>query len=336
MKKKFLCLLICVALLPLLAYAAASQETPASAVPAADAIPKPAGFPTKTITCINPGAAGGSSNIGWRTLQPFLEKEMGVSVVIEDIPGGGGWVAWGALSNRAPDGYTVGGVHVPAFPNGYLNPNIAQQTGVNFDSYSYIATSVSDLGIILVRSDDKRFPDVKSFIDYALKNDLSAGTPGNGTDDHIAIAKINYGYKTKLIPVHLGADPEGIAALLGGHIDAYFGNVSLYVNSGNPDMKALAVMGETRSSFLPNVPTLKEAGYNVINGSSRGITGPKGINPEIVKYWEAVLAKVARNPEYQEKMKAMGFEVYYTDAEGFKKTIKTEEEMIVKMADLLK
>jgi tripartite-type tricarboxylate transporter receptor subunit TctC len=313
-------------------YATGGQEK-AAAPSTGGGIPKPNGYPTKTITAIVPGSAGGAGDIGWRAIQPFLEKEMGVSLALDNLAGGNGWVAWSTLANANPDGYTVGGIHVPAFPAGYTNPDIA--TGIDLRNFTCLGTNVNDMGVIGVRSDDNRFKDFAGFVDVARKNELTAGTAGNGSDDHIAALKVNDICKTKLVPVFLKSTPENVAALLGGHIDVIFFNVSEAISIGN-EIKVLGIMGEERSTYLPDIPTLKEQGFAVYNGSSRGICGPVGMKPEIVQYWEVVLAKIMKDPAYLEKMKTVGIEVYYTDGEGFKKVIQTEEENIKKMMHLFK
>ncbi|MDF2522417.1 MAG: tripartite tricarboxylate transporter family receptor [Clostridiales bacterium] len=292
-------------------------------------------YPTRPIKVIVSGSAGGASDIGMRAIAPFLEKELGQPITIENNAGGSGWIAWTDLATAKPDGYTLGIINIPALPAGYLDPKMKRN--LSLQSYTPIANNVSDFGVIAIRKDEKRFSNIKEVIEFAKKNEITATTGAVAGDDHIAILKINKAFNSKLLPIHGKSTPEYLASFLGGHVDILFANVSeVTALQKNNELKVIAVMSKERSPYLPNVPTLEESGFTgVLNGSSRGFAGPAGMDPNLVAFISSALEKSMKNPEYVKKMKEIGLEIDYKNSDGFKKFIADEEEKIKSMKDLL-
>ncbi|MDI3533976.1 MAG: putative tricarboxylic transport rane protein [Thermosediminibacterales bacterium] len=292
-------------------------------------------FPTKPITVIVSYAAGGGTDTGARILMPYVEKELGVEMVIANKPGGGGWVGWTELLNAKPDGYTIGYINSPNIFSGYLNP--AYKRDATIEDFALIANHVVDYGAIAVRADDKRFETIDDLIEYAKNHEVTTTSTGVGSDDHIASLKLNDKLGTKFVAVHGKGAAYGKSGVLGGHIDAYFANVGeVTVPAKNGEVRVLAVMAPERSKFLPDVPTLEEKGYGkVYSWSARGLAAPKGVPEDRLNIIIDAFEKAINNSEQVEKMNKMGLDVKFMKGEEYYKFLKDDEAGIIGVKDLL-
>lgn len=293
-----------------------------------------ANYPEENITMIISYEAGGGTDVGARILAPILEEELGVSINIENMPGGGGWIGWTELINSDPDGYTIGFLNTPNVVTGYLDPKLDRNH--DLDDFTPIATHVQDPGAISIRPDDDRFSNIEELIEYAKENEITATTTGVGSNDHYAILNLNHNYGTNITPVHSEGGSDAATKVLGGHADVLFAKVGetlqLYENK---EVEMLAVMAEERSDFVPDVPTLEELGYEVYSRSVRGLAGPKGLDQEIIDRINEAMEKAIEDEEHIEKMEEMGLQIYYQDGDGFMDILKSDEETIKELLPLL-
>lgn len=292
-------------------------------------------YPTRPISVIVSFAAGGGTDLGARTLLPYVEKELGVPMTVINKPGAGGWVGWLDLMNAKPDGYTIAMINTPNLITGYLDPK--QNYKFDLNSFSLIGNQVTDAGVIAIRKDEKRFKTMKELVEYAKKNEVTITSTGIAGDDHIASLKLNKGQGTKFNAVHNKGVAESITAVLGGHVDVLFANVGEVTTlHNNKEINVLAVMAEKRAKSLPDVPTLKELGLGEIySWSARGFSAPKGVDPEKMKILTAAFEKAINNPEHIKKMADMGLEVDYQDPAAYLKALQAEEKSVIGIKDLL-
>lgn len=295
---------------------------------------KQASFPTKPIDLIIPFPAGGGTDLGARVLKPYLEKELGVTVNIVNKPGAEGWIGWAELANAKPDGYTIGYVNSPTLVVHSLDPH--KKRPEKLSSYTMLANHVTDANVIVIRKSENRFTDIKSLLEYAKNNELTTGANGVGSDDHLAILKINKAYGTKLRPIQFKGAPESQAALLGGHIDILVANASEFVQTHGKEMKVIVVMSEKRADTYPDVPTMNEIGpAKIVNASSRAIGGPKGLDPKIQEIFGKALEKAINNPEHKAKLAKMGLAVDYRAGAEYTELLKALEQDVLSMKDVL-
>jgi len=292
-------------------------------------------WPDKPINLIISYAAGGGTDVGARMLTPYVEKELGVSINIINKPGGGGWVGWTELAHAKPDGYTIGYLNTPNLMTGYLDPK--QNRKENLESFTPIANHITDAGAIAIRPDEKRFTDIKSMIEYAKNNDLTATSTGVGSDDHFASLKLNHKFGTKFTAVHNKGSAESQAAVMGGHVDVLFANVGeLTKLHESGEIKIIGIMAEERSPFLPDVPTLKESGFEgVLSASARGIGAPAGLDPEKLEILRAAFEKGIKNEEQIKKQGESGLQVDYKDGQDYIDLLKNDEKAVLELRDLL-
>lgn len=288
-------------------------------------------FPNRPITVFIGASAGGETDTGARILQPYVEEALGgASLSMVNKPGAGTWAALTEVATAEPDGYTVGFLNSPNFFAGYLDPQFNRSQSL--ESFALIGNQVTDFGVIAVNPKESRFTTVDELIDNAKKNRTTGTSTGIGSDEHFAMLTLNDEYGTKFEPVHFDSLPPGQAAVLGGNVDVLFANVggaTPLQEAGR--VKVLAVMktGKERSPFLPSVPTLEEAGYgNVYSWASRGVAGPKGIEPAIMDVLVSAFGKGIQNKEHKRTLEKQGLQVDYRDPDEYLEMLKRDEQNV--------
>ncbi|WP_131099068.1 tripartite tricarboxylate transporter substrate binding protein [Streptomonospora litoralis] len=287
------------------------------------------GYPQRPIQVVIAYAAGGGTDVGARILQPFLEERLGGEIQIVNRPGGGGWAGWNEIVRADPDGYTLGFVNSPNFMTGYLDPRLGREE-VGPDSFTYIANQVTDYGAIAIHPEDERFGDIGELMAHAKDNELIVTSTGVGSDDHYASLRLSDRYRTRFSVLHNEGSADGISDLLGRNVDVVFANVGeLTSHHESGEVKVVAVMKNSpeRSEYLPDVPTLAEAGFpGVESWSSRGIAGPAGLDPGLVDTLSTACRKAITDPEHTAELGKQGLEVDYRAPEAYRKMIAQDDE----------
>lgn len=293
--------------------------------------------PTHSITMLVPWSAGGGSDLAVRTLTHYLEKELGVSITIVNETGANGWIAWSNLLKASPDGYTIAQMNIPTVYAGYMDPH--QNRKESLDSFAMVANEVSDWGCLVVKAGDSRFPDVKSFIEYGKAHELLAGDNGVGTNKHLLAEDLKSKIKgLQLTEVHQSGWSDTYAALLGGHIDVGWGSIGEALQADKDgEVKILCVFAKERSSLLPDVPTFNELmpGYDVTSPSDRGFALPAGVDKAVYDRWVKAMNTCINNPEFIQKMAALGQAVNYIGGSDYTAYAKEQETAMAKFSDIL-
>jgi tripartite-type tricarboxylate transporter receptor subunit TctC len=283
----------------------------------------PKDYPLRPVQLIVPFSAGGGTDIGTRVVAKAAEKHLGRPLVIQNIDGGGSEVGVSQMVRSKPDGYTIAG-----FNSASIVLTTMRKASYNpVTDISPICLVVSDPRLFAVRADDARFKTAKDFIQYARDNPekLTIGTSGAGTSAHLSILIMNKVAQVKAKPVHFGGAGESRAAFLGGHIDALgqtYGEIYALLKDGKA--KVIAVATDERMQELPDVPTFKEIGINLVISSNRGFAAPKGTPKEVIDKLDDAFKKASADPEYLEQMAKMGLPVKYMGPADFAKLIQDE------------
>ncbi|MFP7494692.1 tripartite tricarboxylate transporter substrate binding protein [Terribacillus saccharophilus] len=292
-------------------------------------------YPKKPISIIVSYDAGGGTDTTARTLQPYLEDELGVAVNIINQPGGGGWVGWNEIANAKPDGYTIGFLNSPNIASGLVNPTM--ETQVTLDDYTFIGNHVADPGVVAIRVDDERFSDFNELIEYAKEHEVTTTATGIAGDDHLVTLKLNEELGTKFKAVQFEGTSKSRAAFLGGHVDVLISSVGeAYPMHQEKQLKIAAVTAAEKSPYLPDVPTVEEAGYGeIIQQSTRGLVAPADVDPEMIEKLESALEKSVNNPDHIEDMKKIGTQASYMDGETYKALLEKDQTDIESLKPLL-
>ena len=300
---------------------AAESQAPAGGSGAASsgALKTSAGWPDKTITLLCGYSAGGSSDLGCRYLASALEKQLGVPVIVENAPGSGSTLAWmRLLNNTEPDGNTFALVNLSIVYGAYDETNPREY---NIDSFDLLANHVIDYQCVAIRSDDARFSDYQSLINYGKEKQLiCACATTTLTSGDATVAKMmekEYGCNITVIPVEGAGDAETM--FLAGEVDFLIGNVGDMMEAEENGHKVVVVYGDERSKYLPDVPTESELGIgNYVSFSARGYAYMHGVDEEKREVMMNALANVFEDEEYRKNMEAMGAELkLYTGQEYY-------------------
>ncbi len=277
-------------------------------------------FPNSTITILEGFSAGSGTDLGARLLANSLSDVLGVPVVVENSPGSGSWLVWNQLiKNTEPDGYTLAAIN-HNFALGKYDPDTPRE--FTLDDVTLLASQAIDPNLMAIRADETRFTDFESFVKYAQENDVFVAVQTVGITDGDATMtewlRKEFGCKINLVPVDSASD--GRTMFIAGDVDVYFasvGDVYTYVQEGT--MKATVVFNSERSSFLPDVPTIYELGYDsaISAYSARGYCCPKGTDPEIVEILTNAMVEAMERPEHQEQLAALGVQSHITTGQDF-------------------
>jgi tripartite-type tricarboxylate transporter receptor subunit TctC len=295
-------------------------------------------YPTRPINMIVGFPAGGSTDIGARVVAGIAEKMIGQPIVVVNKGGAGGQVGWTELARAKPDGYTIGFLNLPATNTTILDPE--RQAIFNEASFTPIINQVLDPGVVWVAASSP-FKTMKDVIDAAKSKPgtVRAATTGILSDDHLAILMVeeaNPGATFRI--VHLLGGAAQMKETLGGNIDVSFDNVGGIVPQvRGGQVRALAVMDTERSKFLPDVPTMKELGMpNVISSSTRGIGGPKGMDPAVVKTLQDVLSKAMMDADHVKRLEDAGLAIKVMVGAEYEKYYKETHEKAKKYTEWAK
>jgi tripartite-type tricarboxylate transporter receptor subunit TctC len=280
----------------------------AAALLAAPSVPRAQGaYPSRPIELYVGFAAGGGTDITARTLANYLEKELGGSVIVVNNPGASGELALAQVARAQPDGYRLAMTNMP----GLVTLPIERKTQFKLDDFHLLANLVSDPSAFSVAATSP----IKSLSDLvatakAKPGDLSYGSTGAGTDDHLALVLFEQaaGVSLNHVPFR-GAGPLG-SAILGQHVDVAGLNVGEAVPQG-ANLRIIAQAGATRSRFAPDVPTFREMGFAIEMGSERGLVAPKGLSAAVASKLEDALGRVFKNREFLGKIEQQFTEAAY-------------------------
>lgn len=255
------------------------------------------------ITYIIPFDPGGESDITARFQEPHLEEVLGVPVNIQHRPGGGGAVAWSEFQNSAePTGNTIIGVNIPHIIG---QPMLRTDAGFETDAWEII-TFFHQTPNALIVSEDSEFETLEDLISYAKENPQAVTLGGSGTfsANHLEVLRLEEAADIDLTYIPFTGTGPLPAALQGGHVGGIMNYTMLGVQLEDQG-RVLAVSAEERVPALPDAPTFKELGYDIVGGAYRGVAVPEGTPDEKIQALEAAFQEV--NEIIAEKQEPLGF-----------------------------
>ena len=272
-------------------------------------------------------AGAGSDTTAREILRLLTEKKLiDANASVVNKPGGGGAIALTYLNQQAGNGHYVM-VTSPTM----LTNHITGRTNLNYTDVTPLAQAGSEFVVFSVRTESP----IRTAGDLVDRLKADPGSlsfaVGNstGSHNHIATAQVTKalgGDPKRLKVVAFGGSAEGVAALLGGHIDVAASPPSVML----PHVKAgrarfLAVASEKRmSGELATVPTWKELGIHAVASNWRSIIGPRGMSDEQVRYWDNVFARMVALPEWKQGLEAKLVEYTYYNARDTRNLMESE------------
>jgi tripartite-type tricarboxylate transporter receptor subunit TctC len=277
-------------------------------------------YPSRPITFINPFPPGGAVDVVARPLAAVLEPIVKQSVVIETKAGAAGQVGAQFAAAAKPDGYTLL-MHIVSI-SGFAEVDRLYGRPVKFtnDDFIPIARFIAD-PMVLVVNDQQPFKTLKEFTDAAKAkpNELIFSSSGLHGALHLPMALFlkSAALQLKHLPTNGGG--PALTALLGNNSQALCSSIAaanVHLRSGKA--RALACFGSERAPALPDVPTLKELGYNIEFYLWVGLFAPKGTPDNVITTMRQASKQAAADPKFVQAMKNVGQDVAYLDQPDFK------------------
>jgi len=274
--------------------------------------PALADFPERPIKMIVPWAAGGDTDNIFRPFVPHLQKHIGQTVVIANIGGASGTVGAREARNSPPDGYTLFAVHDYIHLTYYAG--MADVSYKDFEPICRIAATPS----VLTASAKTPWKTFKEFVEDAKKRpgEITVGAT-LGSTSHLFPATIEKAAGIKLKYVSYDGLAPRMNAILGGHVDLTDSNLTQKGKVEAGELKFLAVATEERLPEIPDVPTLKENGLDIVYEVVRGLLVPKGTPADVRAKLDEACAKATAEPEYAEALRLQGTRVAYLNAKDY-------------------
>jgi len=280
-------------------------------------------YPSKTIEMVVWASPGGGSDRMCRTFAKATEGIFSQSLYAVNKPGGGGAVGMNYVQGKPADGYTVLGVT----NNLVFTPLTKPDLKYSAKDFTPIIMWGFDAKAIAVKADGP-YKTIDDFVNAAKKapGKIKIGTFALGSDDHIVGIMLGRAAGTEFGYVPFDSDGEQLAALMGGHIDATVTEVKQVtpqVESG--DLKIIAIAAAQRLDGLPDVPTLKDKGWDVVVPKFRGLVVKKGTPAPVVDYLIAKSLESIQTPVFKTYLKTSMIEPYFLVGQSFGDLIEKQE-----------
>jgi tripartite-type tricarboxylate transporter receptor subunit TctC len=284
-------------------------------------------YPTKPIHILVPYAPGGITDIASRIVGAKLTEAWGQQVVVENRPGGNGFIAMTAGAKAAPDGYTLVMVTVGDVA---INPAMFKEMPYDVERDLAPIAMVSDAPMVLAAHADAPFKSVSEAIAAAKAQPgrISVATPGNGSVNQIVLEwmALNTGTRFQHIPYKGGA--PAAAALAAGDIPLGVlasSSVAPHVKSGR--VRVLAVTMGKRSTLNPEWPTLQQEGVKEVDASNwTALFAPKATPQPVIDRLNAEVVRILRMPDVKERFAGGGVDTIPSSAAELDARVKQEAE----------
>jgi tripartite-type tricarboxylate transporter receptor subunit TctC len=275
-------------------------------------------FPDKPVTIVVPFPAGGSTDSIARAIAPKMQEKLGGSFIVDNRAGATGTIGAASVKRSAPDGYTL---MVTSLGPLVIAPHLIK--GAQYDAlkdFDPITIAVQAPNVLVVPSNSP-FKTVADVIAQQKKTPekVTFSSSGNGSSDHLTVELFWQQTGTTGIHIPYKGGAPAINDLLGSQVDASFQNVNAvlqHINAGK--LRALAVTSAKRSSVLPQVPTMKEAGVNGAEVASwQAMVAPKGLPADIKAKIHASVVAALQDESIKGKLLSQGFEIVANTPEQF-------------------
>ncbi len=283
--------------------------------------------PTKPIEFVAPFAPGGGSDVLARSIASIIESQKlcPQPLLVVNKAGGSGLVGTTSVVQQKGDPYVL----VTFIPGQAQAALVAGKGAPTFRELTPICNLALDEQLIVVKADSP-FKTIQDVIAEAKKRpgELTIGGTGAGQDDQICqrVWERAAGIRMRYVPFKSGG--ECITALLGGHVNLIWANPPEFVPQYEAKMvRPVAVAKATRMTDFPDVPALKEVGYNVTYFFYRGIMAAKDIPPEVVAFYEDMFKKLAESSAWKENyLKKYSLSPSWMGSKEFAKVVAQNEE----------
>jgi tripartite-type tricarboxylate transporter receptor subunit TctC len=281
-------------------------------------------YPVRPIRMVVPFAAGGVVDATARLLTPKMSELLTQPVIIDNRPGAGGNIAADLVAKSSPDGYTI----LITTHGHAISPGLYKK--LPFDAAQDFApiTQIASSFLVLVSTPGLSVGSVKELVSLARAKPgrLNFGSTGLGAPPHLVGELFKQSTGIDIVHVPYKGDAPMYQALLGGEVDFAFGplgNAIGHIRSGK--LRALGMTGSRRSSVIPEVPTMAEAGVPELELTGwLGLFAPAGTPRPVIERLHAALVSTISSPEVRERFPALGYEPVGSTPEDFSARFKRD------------
>ena len=298
-------------------FAASAAQAPAKRASA---------YPSRPVRIIVPFAAGGPTDLMARLLGGKLAEAWGQPVIVENRPGASANIGIGIVAKAAPDGHTL----LLSLHSVVVNPSLYEKLPWHplrdFIPVTNAATSPN----LIIAYTGLPAKSLKEFVALAKANPgkLSFGSPGRATSSHLTMERVRLASGIDILHVPYGGAAPAVNAVMGNQVPVAVlsqpGVATQMVQAGK--LRGLATTAGKRSAGLPEVPTLRESGFDFVVESMNGLFVPAGTPNAIVDRIHAVIVGALQAPDVRAKLAALGYEPVGDSREAFAKYVKVEIE----------
>lgn len=256
------------------------------------------GFPNRPLTMILAFPAGGGTDAAARPLARIMEKYLGQAVVVANRPGAAGEIGFTELARARPDGYTIGFINTPTIVTIPIERPAAR---FRLEDFAPVLNVVDDPGAIWVLPDSP----IRTVADLVAEarrrpGQVSYGTSGIGSDDHLAVLALERVTGTKFLHIPFAGGAPVRTATLSRQIDLAVTNIGEAIGDFRQGMfRPIGQMGTVRWPVMADVPTFREQGFDVVEGSMRGLAAPAGLPRPVLDRIVQAAQQAAADPEWQ-------------------------------------
>jgi tripartite-type tricarboxylate transporter receptor subunit TctC len=292
------------------------------------------GYPDRPITFICPWPAGGTADQTMRALCLAAGRELGQAMVVENKVGAAGMIGLKALASAKPDGYTVGQIPISV-------TRFSQLGTVAIDpmkDLTYLArTSGQTFGIAVPAN--ARWKTLQDLVAEARAQPgkISYAHSGVGGATHVGMEEFALAASVQFNHVPFKGGADALQSVLGGHVDVLVDSSSWAPHVESGKLRLLATWGEQRTARFKDVPTLKDAGFNVVVDAPNGVGAPRGVDPAQVARLRQAFKVAAASAEFKQACDKIDAPVLYLDGPDYEKyvgTVYKKETMLIERLKL--
>lgn len=265
-------------------------------------------FPSRPITLWVPWAAGGATDISLRLLAELASVQLGQKVVVDNRGGAGGTLAMPILQQAEPDGYTIAQLPQPIFRAPYTQKVLWHPIR---DVTPIIQISGVTFGVLV--NADSPFRSLDDLFAHAREHPgaLSIATNGTGTTPHVVLEELFTARGMKYIHVPYKGTSQQLIAIESGEVMAGVNSTGFgpAVDAGR--LRLLATFAARRSKRWPQVPTLRELGFDIVAMSPFGLGGPRGVPADVVKVLHDAFKTAMYDPQFIQELSKYDQELAY-------------------------
>ncbi|MFC1814469.1 Bug family tripartite tricarboxylate transporter substrate binding protein [Thermodesulfobacteriota bacterium] len=281
-------------------------------------------FPKKSITIVINLAPGGGLDLTTRLFAQYLQKDLGVPVIIKNIVEGGGKKGVQEVFEAKADGYTL----LSNLETRNIQSELAFHSPYKILEFTPIIC-LTKVDLVIVARKDAPFNNLSELKALSKKKIINASTTGVGSLTHLLVLRLKKEGDISMEPIPFKGSALGLTSLIGGHVDLTVTDM----NSAKvhlEKLKMICTFGGKRSKFFPDIPTALEQGFNIVVEDTIGILAPPKLPKEIASMLEIAFANLRRRSEVKEKIKQFGRILSDLSSEEYHKKLRQTYENVGK------